>query len=95
MTASAGEAVVEVSGTMTLDNARAQLESGMERVRQGARVFDLAPLGDVDSSCLAVIFAWQREALRAGGTLRIEHPPASLLALAELYGVADLLPPAQ
>jgi phospholipid transport system transporter-binding protein len=92
MTVGAGESVVEVSGGVTLGNARAQWESGLEKLQQGARSFDLATVGDVDSSCLAVIFAWQRAALEAGATLRIDHPPASLLALAELYGVAELLP---
>lgn len=91
MTAAAGERVA-VSGTLTLASARAQLESGAARLREGARVFDLAAVGEVDSSALTVIFGWQRAAVLAGTVIRIDNPPPNLLTLAKLYGVAEFLP---
>jgi len=91
MTPAAGDRVA-VSGALTLADARAQLESGCARLREGAGVFDLAAVGEVDSSALTVIFGWQRAAVRAGKTIRIDNPPPNLLTLAELYGVAEFLP---
>lgn len=83
---------VQVSGAMTFAGARALLERGSDMLREGGRVFDLAAVGEVDSSGLAVVFGWSRVAAAAGQTLRIVNPPANLTSLAELYGVTELLP---
>lgn len=83
---------VAVSVPMTLDNARRLLEQGSAEVHSGAALFDLAAVGELDSSSLAVVFGWQRAAAQLGGDIRIANPPASLVSLAELYGVAELLP---
>jgi phospholipid transport system transporter-binding protein len=83
---------VAVSAAMTLDHARYLLEQGSTQVKEGATLFDLGAVAELDSSCLAVVFGWQRAAGRAGSTIRIVNPPANLLSLAELYGVAELLP---
>jgi len=87
----AGERV-DVSGAMTLDNARLLLDLGVRQLQDGAREFDLASVREVDSASIAVLFGWQRAAIAAGRTLRILNPPQNLLSLAELYGVAELLP---
>jgi len=50
---------------------------------------DLAGATAVDSSALALVFFWQRHAGAHRVTL-LSVPP-SLLALADLYGVGDLL----
>jgi phospholipid transport system transporter-binding protein len=83
---------VEVSGAMTIAFAREQLRAGETQLGQGARVFDLARVSEVDSAGLSVVFGWQRAAARSGAEIRIANPPPSFLTLAELYGVADLLP---
>ena len=61
-------------------------------VEGGVTLFDLAEVTEADSSALALLFAWQRAAKLKGGSVRIAHPPASLLSLAELYDLTDLLP---
>jgi phospholipid transport system transporter-binding protein len=83
---------VEVSGAMTLDTARTLLDQGVQQLRDGAQVFDLASVQELDSSGLTVVFGWQRAAARLGKSVRIANPPRNLLSLAELYGVAQLLP---
>jgi phospholipid transport system transporter-binding protein len=83
----------EVTGPLTLGQARQMLEAG--RLQLGNRqdvTFDLAQVQEVDSSGLTVIFGWVREAQRAGKPVRITHPPQNLLSLARLYGVTELLP---
>lgn len=56
---------------------------------EGEIVFDLAAVASADSSALALIFGWQRAA--GAGRLRLSNLPASVVSLAELYGVTELL----
>lgn len=86
-----GEAGVKVSGGMTLETAAALLAEGTGALAVGEPSFDLAGVDDIDSSGLAVLFGWQRVAQAQGKALRIENPPPSLISLAQVYGVADLL----
>lgn len=83
---------LEVSGAMTLSCATALLAEGNASLGDDGALFDLAAVTAVDSSGIAVIFGWLREAQRQGKTVRISHPPQDLLSLAEVYGVTDLLP---
>jgi phospholipid transport system transporter-binding protein len=86
------EGRLAVEGAMTHDSARALLEAGTAALKPGATVFDLSAVKEVDSSCLAVIFGWLRAASAGGKSVTIAHPPASLLSLADLYGVSEMLP---
>jgi phospholipid transport system transporter-binding protein len=77
---------------MTMAGARALLAEGEAAIAGEASAFDLEAVTETDSSCLAVVFGWTRAAMAAGKTLRVLNPPQSLLSLAAVYGVADLLP---
>jgi len=85
---------IEISGALTLDGATAALQEGNAALAAstGDAVFDLGQVGSVDSSGLAVVFAWLREAHAAGRNLVFSRPPQQLLSLAAVYGVSDLLP---
>jgi len=52
---------------------------------------DFAGIDGVDSSAVALLLEWRRQALKRCKTLEFVNLPANLLALAELYGVADLI----
>jgi phospholipid transport system transporter-binding protein len=54
---------------------------------------DFAAITGVDSSAVALLLEWRRQALRRGKTLIFANLPANLMALAELYGVAELIQP--
>ncbi len=88
--AAAGRAAV--SGAMTLANAKALLAEGTTLLSDAVTVFDLGAVTEVDSSGLAVIFGWLREAQRLGKPVSIVNFPENLSSLAEVYGVSDLLP---
>ncbi|MDR2112689.1 MAG: STAS domain-containing protein [Candidatus Accumulibacter sp.] len=84
-----------VTRPMVIANARALFEAG--RGLLGAETardvtLDLAPVREVDSSALAVLFGWRRAAATRGIALRVIDPPASLLNLASVHGVAGSLP---
>ena len=82
---------VAVSGNMTLSVAKMLLSNGSALVGTGDAVFDLAKVGSIDSSGLAVLFGWQRAAQSQNKALQILNPPRSLVSLAEVYGVSGLL----
>ena len=91
-----GEASLRVTVPMVIANARALLEAGRSLLRAGPQqeqtLLDLAAVREIDSSALSVILAWLRTARDRGVALRIVNPPASLISLATLYGVCELLP---
>ena len=84
----------KVTSEMTLANAKELLAQGNQLIAGSVTGFDLGAVTDVDSSGLAVLFGWLREAQRLGKTVRIVNLPQNLSSLAGVYGVSDLLPPA-
>ena len=89
------EDCIVVSGPVTLANVASVLEDGYARIRDGASAVDLAGVTELDSSLLAMLLAWLREARRLGRGLEFAHLPQGLATIARLYGVVELLPPAQ
>lgn len=81
-----------VEGPMTLSQASALLAEGNLSIGRSARIFDLGAVAEIDSTGLAVVFGWLREAQRQGKTIQVVNPSKELLSLAEVYGVRELLP---
>ena len=81
-----------VSGSVNLSNVRALLEEGRGHLRAGVQTIDLGEVTELDSSLLAVLLAWQREARAANIALAVERLPEGLETIARLYGVESLLP---
>ena len=52
---------------------------------------DFQKVGEIDSSGVALLLHWRREAGKLGKSLRYVHLPANLVELAALYGVDDLI----
>ena len=52
---------------------------------------DFVNVTDIDSSAVALLLHWRREATRLDKALRYIHLPPNLLSLAELYGVDQLI----
>jgi phospholipid transport system transporter-binding protein len=76
---------------MTFDNATAALEAGLRAIASGQTSIDLAHVDAIDSSAVAVLLAWQRAARARATSLALTNPPANLVGLSVLYGVAELL----
>ena len=60
-----------------------------------AVVVDAGDLQQFDSSALAILLACRRQALAAGKTFAVLGAPERLLQLADVYGVAQLIPSAE
>ena len=52
---------------------------------------DFSAITGVDSSAVALLLEWRRQALKRGKVLEFVNLPANLLALARLYGVEELI----
>ena len=87
---------LRVTGPMLIANASALLEAGRGLLRAGAASsaveLDLSAVEETDSSALSVIFGLLRSARERDVTMRVAHPPASMVSQAALYGVSDFLP---
>lgn len=78
-----------LEGELVLDNATRVLAEARAALKAGARGFDLAGVGQVDSSALSLLLSLRRQ---AGATaLTFSNTPESLISLARLYGISDLL----
>jgi len=80
-----------VSGPATLATAAQLLEEARAPLAAGVRAVDLGEVTELDSSLLAVLFAWTREAKARAHPLSFTRLPPDLKSLAQLYGVAELL----
>ena len=85
-----GERMI-VSGALTLATVAAVLREGSAALAQGVRTVDLGEVGELDSSALALLLAWLREARQHSRGLTFANLPQGLTAIASLYGVAELL----
>jgi phospholipid transport system transporter-binding protein len=79
------------AGNITNANAAELLEAGQAAIRGGDLAFDLGAVRQVDSAAVALLLAWQREAVAAKGRIVLANVPAPLASLATLYGVDGLL----
>ncbi len=87
--------ILRIEGPLTFASLPRVLEQTREfesRLDLPARLeIDLAAVVDVDSSAVALLLRWEREAARLKKQLRFVNLPANLAALAELYGVKQFI----
>ena len=83
---------IVLSGPVTLGNVAALEEEGRRHLEEGVRAVDLGEVTEMDSSLLALLLAWLRDARGRGGELAFSNAPDSLRTIARLYGVEALLP---
>jgi phospholipid transport system transporter-binding protein len=89
-----GDRIV-LEGPVTLDTVPALAQDFDAHLAAGAALVDFGGVTEVDSSAVALVLEWRRQAENRNVTLRLANPPAALQNLAKLYGVLELLPPAR
>lgn len=85
----------KVQGRITIDNVRTLLAEGLSQFSKDRLVVDFSQLEEVDSSAVSLLLEWLREAQRNQRKLRFTNLPDNLKSLATLYGVLDLIQPAE
>jgi phospholipid transport system transporter-binding protein len=80
-----------ITGTLTVDSAANVLAASEDAELPATGVVALGGLRAVDSAAVAVLLSWRRRAAAESKTLTFADAPTALVALAQLYGVEDLL----
>ena len=97
MSATAHGEVLALTGALSFETLPAVLAQSAEYAARtdlpDRLTIDFAGITAVDSSAVALLLEWRREALRLKKVLEFVNLPANLLALATLYGVAELIQP--
>ena len=80
-----------INGPVTLDNIGALIAAGT--TFEGDRVIvDLAGVTHADSSVLSLLLEWVRRYSGSGRQIAFANLGHNLQSLADLYGVAELIP---
>lgn len=92
----ANNGICALSGDLTFATT-AELKTAGEALLQesaalAAMTFDLAKVGKVDSSALALFLAWLRAAKTKSQNLQFINIPQALAELADLYSLSTILP---
>ena len=97
MSATAPGEVLALTGALSFETLPAVLAQSAEYTARtdlpDRLTIDFAGITGVDSSAVALLLEWRREAQRLKKVLEFVNLPANLLALATLYGVAELIQP--
>lgn len=83
--------MLTLAASLTNRNATQTLQDGLAQLAHGDLAVDCSALTQIDSAAIAVLLGWQRAAQAQQRQLVIQQPPAQLLSLASVYGVAELL----
>ena len=97
MSATAADEVLQLTGTLSFETLPGVLQQSAAFVARPdlpeRLTIDFAGITGVDSSAVALLLEWRRQAQRLGKQLAFVNLPANLLALARLYGVEELIQP--
>lgn len=83
--------ILRLEGAVTHANAPRLREEGRRLLGGRDTTVDLAGVAEIDSSVVALLLDWRRACAAAGGRLRVTNAPATVRALAQVYGVDALL----
>jgi len=81
--------ILKVAGPMNIDSAGALLRQSNGMLGD-INIVDLAGVTEIDSAAVSLLLEWRRQAKNR--SLRFTNLPLAIKSLAELYGVADLIP---
>lgn len=84
--------LLRVTTAMTMETVGSLLDAGTALFNSGEAEIDLSAVKDVDSAALALMFEWMRLAQASATTVFFSNLPQSLISLASLYGVLDMIP---
>ena len=85
-----GESAI-VTGGITIETVPSLVNSVSEPLLNGVKCIDLTGVTEVDSSSVALLLEWQRQAGERGMSLSWKGIPPALQNLADLYGVQEFL----
>ena len=86
-----GDSMV-LSGRLTMSTVPALYKTGLKHLESEDLLIDFSKVEAVDSAAISMLLGWSRAAQANKRNLRVTGMPQDLLTLANLYGVAEMLP---
>jgi phospholipid transport system transporter-binding protein len=83
---------LRVSGPVTLSHVQSLLDQSRQVFIATDLRIDLSGISEADSSAVALMLEWERQASSRGASIRFENLTESLKTLIGLYDVGELLP---
>src|SRR5262245_2895289 len=83
---------LRVRGPVTLSSVQTLLEQSRQMFTGTELRVDLSGMSGADSSAVALLLEWERQAAARGASIRFENPTENLSTLIGLYDVGELLP---
>jgi len=91
------DGVLALTGALSFETLPAILEQSARYAERSDTpqhlVIDFSAITGVDSSAVALLLEWRRRAAELGKRVEYVNLPPNLLALAQLYGVEELIQP--
>jgi phospholipid transport system transporter-binding protein len=81
-----------VHSAMTVETASALLDQSLPLLQSGDLELDLSQVTEADSSAISVMLEWLRVANSRQVRLKYSGLPPSIVSLAGLYGVLEMMP---
>jgi len=81
-----------VSGALNMDTVPELYAQGLQYLNHEGLILDFAQVETADSSAVSLVLGWMRVAKQNKRAVQVANLPSSMLSLAGLYGVAELLP---
>jgi phospholipid transport system transporter-binding protein len=83
---------LHVRGPVTLSSVHTLLDQSRQMFTGSELRVDLSSVSEADSSAVALMLEWERQAAARGASIRFENPTENLKTLIGLYDVGGLLP---
>ena len=97
MSAAPRDEVLALDGALSFETLPDVLRASQEYAARpdlpDRLTIDFAGIDAIDSSAVALLLEWRRQAQRLGKRIEFVNLPANLVALATLYGVEELIQP--
>lgn len=81
-----------LSGRLTMSTVPALYQTGLQLLADEDLQLDFSQVEAVDSAAVSMLLCWARAVQEKQRSLRVTGVPDDLLSLANLYGVAGMLP---
>lgn len=83
---------LRLAGSITFADALEWRAAVLEHIDRDGIVIDLAGIDEADSTAVSLLLEWRREAKQRGFRVVYANLPGSIVSLAEVYGVSELIP---
>jgi phospholipid transport system transporter-binding protein len=81
-----------LSGRLDMSTVPSVYEAGLQFLASEDLLVDFTRVESVDSAAVSMLLSWSRAMQSKNRCLRVTGLPDDLLSLANLYGVAEMLP---